>query len=151
MRIPDLRSGSNRRPATPRHLSRPLSRVPPPSPPNTHYTHTHTHTRTHIYILRAHTHLNTRKTSNNLTPILRCCFPRLSRHGRSLTVTRTVSLLFNWIGYLVCFCLSRSTAGRAGALSGFGLCFVKLALLLKVGTSGGWVWAVGEVWGLGSG
>lgn len=45
--------------------------------------------------------------------------------------TFLVSLLFNWIGYLVCFCLATSIAARSGALAGFGLAFVKIAVLLK--------------------
>lgn len=42
-----------------------------------------------------------------------------------------VCFLFNWIGYLLCFCLFNSVAARCGAISGVGLSLVKLLIILK--------------------
>ncbi|XP_066288017.1 NEDD4 family-interacting protein 1-like [Branchiostoma lanceolatum] len=41
------------------------------------------------------------------------------------------AFLFNWIGFLMAYCLSSSAAGRLGALSGFGLSLVKWILIFK--------------------
>lgn len=42
-----------------------------------------------------------------------------------------ICFLFNWLGYLICFCLFTSVAARCGAISGIGLNLVKLLLILK--------------------
>lgn len=61
--------------------------------------------------------------------------PTLSQHvlgdDVSFVCTFLVSFFLNWIGYLLCFCMSTSIAGRSGALSGFGLAIVKVTFLLK--------------------
>lgn len=45
----------------------------------------------------------------------------------------TVALLFNWIGLFAALCcLTVTIAGRAGAISGFGLSVVKWAFLVMV-------------------
>lgn len=44
-----------------------------------------------------------------------------------------VALLFNWIGlFSALCCLTVTIAGRAGAISGFGLSVVKWAFLVMV-------------------
>jgi len=42
-----------------------------------------------------------------------------------------ICFLFNWLGYIICFCLFTSVAARCGAISGIGLNLVKLLLILK--------------------
>eukprot|EP01137_Pigoraptor_chileana_P010659 Opistho-2@60526 len=42
-----------------------------------------------------------------------------------------VSFFFNWIGYLVAYCMSTTLAGQCGALAGFGLDMVKIGLLIR--------------------
>lgn len=49
----------------------------------------------------------------------------------SFVCTFLVSFFLNWVGYLMCFCLSTTIAARSGALSGFGLALVKVTFLLK--------------------
>eukprot|EP00053_Salpingoeca_punica_P006943 m.64494 g.64494 ORF g.64494 m.64494 type:complete len:194 (+) comp13928_c0_seq1:254-835(+) len=49
----------------------------------------------------------------------------------SFICTFLVSFFLNWVGYLLCFCMSTSIAARSGALSGFGLALVKVTFLLK--------------------
>eukprot|EP00050_Salpingoeca_kvevrii_P006122 m.287577 g.287577 ORF g.287577 m.287577 type:complete len:216 (-) comp11805_c0_seq1:259-906(-) len=53
--------------------------------------------------------------------------------GDDLTFICTflVSFFLSWLGYLFCFCLGQSIAARSGALSGFGLSLVKVALIMK--------------------
>lgn len=43
-----------------------------------------------------------------------------------------VAFLFNWIGFLLSFCLTTSAAGRYGAISGFGLSLIKWVLIVRV-------------------
>ena len=46
-----------------------------------------------------------------------------------------MSFLFNWLGFLVCICLTNTLAGRYGALAGFGLSMVKWVAIVKVSHS----------------
>ena len=43
-----------------------------------------------------------------------------------------VSFVFNWLGFLAAYCMTKTVAGRYGAISGFGLSVVKWVLILKV-------------------
>eukprot|EP00058_Branchiostoma_floridae_P026178 XP_002611668.1 hypothetical protein BRAFLDRAFT_63656 [Branchiostoma floridae] len=63
----------------------------------------------------------------------------ISSTGRDMTMGNdsifflsfVFAFLFNWIGFLMAYCLSSSAAGRLGALSGFGLSLVKWILIFK--------------------
>ena len=41
-----------------------------------------------------------------------------------------MAFLFNWIGFLLCFCLTTSVTGRHGAISGFDLSLFKWVLIV---------------------
>ena len=43
-----------------------------------------------------------------------------------------VAFVFNWLGFFAAYCMTRTVAGRYGAISGFGLSVVKWVLILKV-------------------
>ena len=43
-----------------------------------------------------------------------------------------VSFVFNWLGFFAAYCMTKTVAGRYGAISGFGLSVVKWVLILKV-------------------
>jgi hypothetical protein len=45
-------------------------------------------------------------------------------------LTFLISLMFNWVGFMLTFCVSNSLAGRYGAISGFGLSLVKWTLIM---------------------
>lgn len=44
-----------------------------------------------------------------------------------------VAFVFNWLGFFAAYCMTKTVAGRYGAISGFGLSVVKWVLILKVG------------------
>lgn len=43
-----------------------------------------------------------------------------------------VAFVFNWLGFFAAYCMTKTVAGRYGAISGFGLSVVKWVLILKV-------------------
>ena len=46
-----------------------------------------------------------------------------------------VAFVFNWLGFFAAYCMTKTVAGRYGAISGFGLSVVKWVLILKVRVS----------------
>ena len=44
----------------------------------------------------------------------------------------SVCFLFSWMGYIICCCLFASIAARFGAMSGIGLNFVKMLVIVRV-------------------
>ncbi|XP_073252440.1 NEDD4 family-interacting protein 2-like isoform X2 [Porites lutea] len=57
-----------------------------------------------------------------------------------------VSFVFNWLGFFAAYCMTKTVAGRYGAISGFGLSVVKWVLILKNAASDevivihSWIW-----------
>ena len=47
-------------------------------------------------------------------------------------VSCPVAFVFNWLGFFAAYCMTKTVAGRYGAISGFGLSVVKWVLILKV-------------------
>ena len=43
-----------------------------------------------------------------------------------------MAFVFNWLGFFAAYCMTKTVAGRYGAISGFGLSVVKWVLILKV-------------------
>lgn len=57
-----------------------------------------------------------------------------------------ISFVFNWLGFFAAYCMTKTVAGRYGAISGFGLSVVKWVLILKNAASDevivihSWIW-----------
>ncbi|XP_056140573.1 NEDD4 family-interacting protein 1-like isoform X2 [Lampris incognitus] len=68
-------------------------------------------------------------------------------------LTFFMAFLFNWIGFFLSLCLTTSTAGRHGAVSGFGLSIIKWILIFSTYFPGYfdgqyWLWWVILVLGI---
>jgi len=57
--------------------------------------------------------------------------PRIKQQYFGLCVI-VVAFVFNWLGFFAAYCMTKTVAGRYGAISGFGLSVVKWVLILKV-------------------
>ena len=57
--------------------------------------------------------------------------------SREITVliASLVAFVFNWLGFFAAYCMTKTVAGRYGAISGFGLSVVKWVLILKVNST----------------
>lgn len=57
-----------------------------------------------------------------------------------------MAFVFNWLGFFAAYCMTKTVAGRYGAISGFGLSVVKWVLILKNTASDemlvvqSWIW-----------
>ena len=50
-------------------------------------------------------------------------------------IASLVAFVFNWLGFFAAYCMTKTVAGRYGAISGFGLSVVKWVLILKVNST----------------
>eukprot|EP01134_Creolimax_fragrantissima_P008084 CFRG8084T1 len=49
----------------------------------------------------------------------------------TFVATMFIAFFLNWLGFLLAYVFSRTIAGKCGATSGFGLCLIKLVMVVK--------------------